>query len=128
MMRDHYLTEEAYKKKLENDKDVKKTVKMWKDSFLAQSQAKTIMDSAINKGLIKENDNVEKSKYWESYIRALQKKYSNSIWINYDELDKISLTKVDMFAWRPGVPYPVLVPEFPTFISSENLDYARSEK
>jgi hypothetical protein len=128
MMRDHYLTQEAYKKKLDNNKTVKKTVKMWKDSFLARDQAKYIMDSALKEGSTNGNDNIGKLKYWESYLYNLQKKYSKSIYVNNKEFDKISLTKIDMFAWKPGVPYPVIVPEFPVFISSENLDYAIRNK
>lgn len=49
-------------------------------------------------------------------------KYSNRIVINRAVLAKITLTNIDLFAYRQGVPYPVVVPEFPLFISTQKLD------
>ncbi|MDZ7313425.1 MAG: hypothetical protein ONB45_19370 [candidate division KSB1 bacterium] len=125
MMRDHYLTREAYKRGLDDSRDIHKTVEMWKDAYLAIGQQKRIMNFALEQGIINEDDNLGKLRYWESYLLELQKKYGHSIRINREALEKISLTNVDFFAVRPGVPYPVAVPGFPMLISSENLSYAK---
>ena len=122
MVRDHYVTQEAYRRSLDESEDVYRIVEMWKDAILAADQEKIIINSALEKGIIHENDRPGIRKYWISSVRALQQKYSGMVQINYDLLDKISLTNVDLFAWRLGVPYPVVVPEFPIFISSGNLD------
>jgi len=123
LMKDHYLTREAYKKHFDKDKTVKRAVEMWKDSFLADDQAKNIVESALTNGLVHAGDNVGKLEYWESYLRTLQRKYSPDIQINYDAFNKISITKIDMVAWYTGVPYPMVVPNFPFFYSSPDLDY-----
>jgi hypothetical protein len=128
MMRDHYLTKEAYKRDLDNNEEINKTVDMWKDAYLAADQQISIMNSAIDQGIVKEDDNSARLEYWENYLTALQNKYSDSTWINYNELDKIKLTNIDFIALQPGVPYPVVVPRFPMFIRSNNLNYANKGK
>jgi hypothetical protein len=128
MVRDHYLTRAAYKNKLDGDKQIKKSIEMWRDSFLAADQAKNVMDDALVKGEVRQDDNNGKLKYWESYINNLQKKYSKSIRVDYNKFNKIKLTATDMVAWQTGVPYPIVSPGFPILISSENLDYAKNGK
>ena len=127
MIRDYYLTQEAYKKKLDTSEDVIATTKMWEDSFLASNQLKSVMDSVVEHGAVANTDVTGKINYRVSYLQALQKKYSPMIKINYALFNTLSLTKIDMFAMRPGVPYPAAVPAFPAFILSENLDYAKKE-
>lgn len=123
MMRDHYLTQEAYKKSLDDAEEINQTVAMWKDAFLADYQKTRFIQSAIQQGIIDENEKSAVLKYWESYVRDLQSKYSHSVSINYDELEKVKLSNIDFIAIRPGVPYPMAVPGFPTLIASDNLDY-----
>jgi hypothetical protein len=128
IMRDHCLTREAYKKSLDRTEDVSQTVEMWKDAFVANNQQKNVIDAALKEGKIVKTDAPEILKYWESYMHDLQKKYTGSVTVNVTAFKNISLTKIDMFAVKPGKPYPAVVPDFPTFISSENLDYvARKE-
>jgi hypothetical protein len=124
MVGDYYLTKEAYRRSLDNSEKINREVEMWKDSFLAIGQERSILKSAAERGIIDEHDNASKLKYLESYLLDLQKRYGSSIWINHEELGRISLTNVDLFAWRPGVPHPVAVPTFPILINSENLGYA----
>jgi hypothetical protein len=126
MVRDHYLTQEAYKRSLDNSEEINKTVQMWSDAYLANKQKNNIINSALQQGLIDEKDNTKRLKYWESYLKNLSNKYSNEIWINHEEYDKILLTNIDYFAIRPGVPYPIAVPVFPKLISSQNLGYVKN--
>jgi len=128
MMMDHYLTQEAYKRSLDRVEVINKTVEMWKDAYLAIGQQKSIINSALAQGIINENDQPGIRKYWKSYLLELQKKYSNSIRVNYEALDKLSLTNIDYVAIRPGVPYPIAVPTFPTLVLSANLDYAKQKE
>jgi hypothetical protein len=125
MVRDHYLNKEAYKLSLDTLKDINNTVGLWRDSFLAVDQEKSVLDAAQEKGIIRDDDNIGKLNYWESYLTGLQKKYSDSIVLNYNEFNKIKLIKIDFEAFIPGVPFPQIVPGFPIFISSENLEYIK---
>jgi hypothetical protein len=122
MMRDYYLTQESYKRALDTTDDVAQTVVMWKDAMLAQDEQKRVVESALKDGKIKADDREGVRHYWISYIQDLQRKYSSKIVIDQATLAKIRLTNVDMFAFRPGVPYPVAVPDFPLYISTQKLD------
>lgn len=124
MMRDYYLTQEAYKRSLDNSPDINKTIGTWKDAFLANEYMKSICGMAVEEGIVNKSDYSSRTKYWESYLGRLQIKYSDVIWINLEELKKISLSNVDFVAMRPGVPYPLPVPRFPMFIPSGNINYA----
>jgi hypothetical protein len=124
MVGDYYLTKEAYRRSLDNSEKINRVVSMWEDSFLAVAQERSILKSAAERGIIDEHDNASKLKYLESYLHDLQKEYGDSIWIDHEELGRISLTNIDLFAWRPGVPHPVAVPAFPILINSGNLEYA----
>ncbi len=124
LMRDHFLTLAAYRKQMDTLGVVRRTEKMWKDSFLSSYEVRSIMDAALKKGLIKDDDNLGKMKFWQAYLDSLQSIYSDSIRINSDEFKKIALTHIDMVAWRPQDPYPLVVPNFPTLISSGELGYA----
>ena len=123
IIRDYCLTREAYKKKLDQRRDVERTVELWKDAYIANDAQKNIVDTAIKEGTVNGKDEVGILHYWESYVHGLQKKYSSSIHVDTNVFKSISLTTVDMVAIKPGMPYPAVVPNFPTYIMSENLDY-----
>ena len=48
--------------------------------------------------------------------------------INTDELEKIQLTRIDMFAIQQNVPFPIIVPSFPLLTTDHRLDYGRKIK
>jgi len=127
LARDHYLTEAAYRKSLDDSEDIERTMGMWSDAFIAFDQKKVIIADALEKGLIKKGDDLGIHNYWEKYIQDLQQKYSNSIQLNYDEFNRIKLTQVDFYAIRPGVPYPVAFPSFPLLSASADIDYIKQK-
>jgi len=127
MIRDYYLSQEAYAKSLDKDNGINKTVNIWKDSFLANVQMNDVIKSALDKGIISRDNNLGMLKYKESYLRDIQNKHGHLVWINYKELDKINLTTIDFVAARTGVPFPFATPNFPILIRSGNLDYAKKK-
>lgn len=128
LVRDHYLTKEAYKRSLDKNENVQNIIRMWKDSFLASNKAKNIIDEAVAQGAINKNDQKELSEYWNSKMNTLQKKYGHKIWINHELLDRLELTKIDMIAMKPGFPYPLEVPQFPALMPSRDINYAKLKK
>lgn len=126
MMRDYFLTQEAYKDSLDKSDEVTRTVNMWKDSFTANAEMSNVIKSALDRGIINREDNLGMLKYKEDYIKNLQMKYGDSVEINFKLLDNLSITKVDFLAVRPGVPFPLATPNFPILIRSEKLDYAKN--
>lgn len=128
LMRDHYLTREAYRRSLDDLPEIVRTARIWQDASLAAQQEKNIIDAAVEQGLVKKDDRDGIRNYWESYVRDIQKKYSGSVYVNNRAFDQISLTNIDLVALQPGVPYPVVMPNFPTIIGSDNLNYIKQGK
>ena len=56
-------------------------------------------------------------------VDKLQEKYSDEIYINTDLFEKIKISKVDMFVTQNNVPYPVVVPNFPSYTDDSYLNY-----
>jgi hypothetical protein len=123
LIRDHYLTKEAYKKKLDRNPIVKRTRTMWEDSYVATYHR----DRYLNTILKREDFNPKlmkgKNNYLSLYVDSLQQKYSERIKINIEALDNIQLTHIDLFVLKPNVPYPVAVPSFPEYLQDGKLDY-----
>ena len=128
LMRDYYLTKAAYKRSLDKHKEVKNTVNMWKDSFLASNKAKNIVDEAAEQGMVNKSDQRALSELWNSKVDSLKNKYGYKIWINRALLARLDLTKIDMITMKPGFPYPLEVPQFPALAPSGNLDYIKFTK
>ena len=125
MITDHFLTQDAYKKNLDEHPEVKRTYTMWTDAFLAQYQrdqylTKIRKQDDFNPDLMKGKHN-----YVSIYTDSLQKKYKDKIIINEPELNKIQLTNVDMLVTIPGAPYPIAVPGFPEYTQENHVNYAR---
>jgi hypothetical protein len=126
VMKDHCLTREAYKLHLDTLADVQRTVGMWKDSFMANNTQKHVVDAALNEGKVVKGDELGILKFWESYVNNLQNKYKDSVEVNIPAFESISLTKINMVAMKPGMPYQLLVPDFPKYISSGMIDYRKN--
>jgi hypothetical protein len=118
IMKDHCLTREAYKLHLDTLEDIKRTVGMWKDSFMANNEQNKVVDAALKEGKVVKGDELGILKFWESYVSNLQNKYKDSVKVNIPAFESISLTKIKMVALKPGMPYQLLVPDFPKYIFS----------
>lgn len=125
LIRDHYITQDAYKKSLHKDEEVKRTEDIWRDSFLATDEKKHIVDNGLMLGVINNSDLSNRGTFWDSTMVVLQKKYGTSIKLDFQKLDSLSLSNIDMVALRPGFPYIIEMPQFPSLIVSDNLDYAK---
>ena len=63
--------------------------------------------------------------YLNPYIDELQEKYSDRVEVNVQEFNDIHLTRIDMFATQRNVPFPVMVPAFPSITTDYKLDYGK---
>jgi hypothetical protein len=115
MIRDHYLTREAYKNHLQNTDVVKSRAVMWRDAILGSwERDQTLVRLAKKHRLEGQTDKL--TKVYIAYMDSLLKAYSGRIFIDDKELKKINLTNMDFYAFKPGVPYPAAVPSFQEFI------------
>lgn len=123
MIRDKYLTQEAYKKGYDRVASVVQNENMWRDYLLAQYQknrylqTRNVNDESDYMTLITDHLN--------SYVDSLQAKYHDQIQIDTDKFEQIQLTRIDMFVLQRNVPFPIVVPSFPLLTTDNRLDYGR---
>ncbi len=126
LITDRYLTQIAYDESYDKINVVQRNYEMWKDSFNAFFYKRVLLqkwgiaDSAFQKRMIP-----ILQEYFNPYIDSLQTKYSDVIFINTEEFNKIKLTRIDMVATFSNLPYPLVVPPFPTLTTDDRLDYGR---
>jgi hypothetical protein len=127
LIRDHFLTKEAYKRNLDEHPEVKSACTMWEDAIVAQYHR----DQYLNQVRQREDFNPDllkgKHNYVSIYVDSLQKKYKNKITINISELNKIKLTNIDLLVTIPGAPYPIAVPGFPEYTQDSEIVSARHD-
>lgn len=123
LIRDKYLTKEAYKKGYDKVGAVISNAAMWQDYLLAQYQKNRYLQ-AIN--ATEEADYMKViSGYLNNYVDSLQTKYHNQIEIDTDKFEKIQLTRIDLFALQKNVPFPIVVPSFPLITTDHQLNYGK---
>jgi hypothetical protein len=125
MIRDKYLTEEAYKRGYDKVNVVKRYTNMWKDALLAQYQKERYLIETVPNLSDSIQTAVMLEKYMNPYIDQLQDKYGNSIRVNVEQFNKIKLTHIDMLVMQTNVPFPIMVPSFPQITTDPWLDYGK---
>jgi len=128
LVRDVYLTKQAYKKSLDSHPKVFRTEQMWHDSFVAIDFRNKILKQASQD--VKADSigrTLAMNKYFDDFIFNLQQKYENEIEIDLDGLAQLDITRVNLFAIQQNVPYPVVVPSFPILTSKDKIEYGSTK-
>lgn len=129
LMRDHFLTKDAYKKRLHKDPEVLRTEEMWRDSFVAMDYRDKLLEKA--QAAVKPDSigrNLAINQYFKDHIDSLQLRYSKSIYFDHSELDNVPITRVNLFAYKEKVPFPIAVPTFPFISTKPELGYGQPIK
>ncbi len=124
MIRDKYLTQEAYKHGYQDVTAVRRYTQMWHDAVLSQYQKNQYLRTIPNLPDSLSNIIVIED-YLNPYITELQKKYSDYISVNVEEFNNIQLTRLDMIVMQTNVPFHVMVPSFPQVTTNYKLDYGK---
>jgi hypothetical protein len=122
MIRDKYITADAYDKGYDQVPEVRRNYTMWRDNLLALYQREQFLKQFDTTDT---DQMIILEKYLNPYIKELQQKYNDQIIINTDDFESTDLTDIDMFVIQTNVPYPVIVPSFPQFTTLNKLDYGR---
>ncbi len=122
LIRDKYITGDAYKKGYDKHPLVTRNENMWRDNLLALYQRKKVIKGmktgkASGYSLVKS--------YLDPLMSTIREKYRDQIFINTDAFEKIKLTSVNMFVVQQNLPFPVPVPEFPQLTAHNKLDYGQ---
>jgi hypothetical protein len=122
MIRDKYLTEEAYRRGYQDVTYVRRNTQMWHDALLAQYQKNRYLKSVPNfSDSLKSITIIEN--YLNPYINQLQTKFSDQIAVNVNDFNNIQLTRIDMIVLQSNRPFQIMVPDFPQVTTDSNLDY-----
>ena len=125
LIRDKYITEDAYKQKIDQLFIVKAKEQMWRDAYLA---AYLRDEKLAEMGVLQEfKDNYLRllETNMNPYVDSLQAKYSDIVEINTDALEQVKLTRIDLMAMYTNQPYPVVVPGFPILTTDTKLEYGK---
>jgi hypothetical protein len=122
MIRDRYITADAYERGYDKNKKIKHRYSMWEDNLKAEYIKERILEEA---GAENNNDLKIVEKIMDPYIQKLYKKYSEQIQINMDLFESIKFTDIDVFVIQENVPFPVYVPNFPHLTTYDRLDYGK---
>lgn len=125
MIRDKYLTEEAYKRNYENVNVVKRYTNMWKDAILAQYQKEQYLRETVPDLTDSLKTAIMLERYMNPYIDQLQEKYGSRIEVNVEQFNDIKLTRIDMLVMQTNMPYQIMVPSFPQITTDPWLDYGK---
>ena len=107
LVRDYYLTKEAYKRGYDKVPQVKQTVNLWRDYFY----------SVLKKEQLLRENGIIPAQSWplvpDSLITNLMDRLQIKVEVNKKLLESISLPKIQTLALQKNVPYPMAVPNFP---------------
>ena len=123
LIRDKYLTEDAYARGYDQINVVKRNVNMWKDNISYIYQKEKYLRSVLPDSAESYSYVVVLEKYLNSYVDSLQKKYSDVIYVDIEKYNDINLTRIDMSAHYNNEAYPRVVPSFPIVTTNNKLDY-----
>jgi hypothetical protein len=121
LMRDHYLTAEAYKMGYDKHHSVLLEEYLWEDHLYASLKKEQILE----KKELSVQNNEDHLNVMGDYIGMLQEKYSRQITINFRQFNKINLSHIDMVALKPSAPYSHPVPSFPILTQDHSIDYGK---
>jgi len=125
LLRDLIITQEAYALGFDNRKEVRSQVQMWNDSYLANIYKDGIFASIV----VDSSEEYSSLNFIEEHLNPLiddlQISFSDQIQINFEILDSLKLTNIDMFVAQEGVAFPIVVPSFPQLTTDTKLDYGK---
>jgi hypothetical protein len=123
LIKDHFVTREAYSRGLDKEKKIIRNTAMWEDSFLALEHRKKVFAhiQATNADSTKKKDF---HALIDPYLKTIAEKYKDKIEINVDLLRSVKLTQTDYVTVQQFVPYNKLVPMFPVLTRNDDLDFS----
>jgi len=128
LIRDKFITEDAYQKGYGDLNSVQTYTNMWQDNVTSQFYR----DKYLHENNFDGNFSADYMKAINQHLNiltdSLQAKYSHQIYIDTDLFNDIQLTNIDLFAMQNNVPYPVVVPNFPILTNDNKLDYGNKIK
>ena len=123
LVRDFYVTQEAYESGYDHVNAVERHTDMWRDTFLALNKKHHHLDSVGETRPFAENYHAILKETLNPYIDELQQKYYRKIELNFEAFKDITLTSIDVYVKYDQQPYQDVVPLFPVITDDHFIDY-----
>ncbi|MDZ7317285.1 MAG: hypothetical protein ONA69_00210 [candidate division KSB1 bacterium] len=128
LVRDEYVTREAYKRGYDRVPAVERHTAMWRDAYLALYQRAQYLKSVGETRNFNKNYHDILATRLNPYVRSLFQKHYKKIELDFDAFENIALTSIDMLVKQPEQPFKYPVPNFPILTSEHLIDYATRMK
>ena len=126
LIRDERLNQIAYENNYHLNKDVIKDYMIFSDASISRLHIEALLkNNNFSMNQFNQNPELAIDNYLNEYIDSLQQSYSDKIEINFEVFDNIELTSIDLYAYKNGVPYPMIVPIFPVLTNKSVIDYGK---
>tara|TARA_Y100001970_G_scaffold88177_1_gene111360 strand:+ start:10919 stop:12331 length:1413 start_codon:yes stop_codon:yes gene_type:complete len=119
LIRDHFLNVKSRELNLDSHIEVLSEYNTWYDNYCAISHRTNMFDeNLINSREVSDELN--------EYFNNLTQKYSDNIKIDFDVLNNLKLSSIDMISYNKVGPYKLTVPLFPIITDSYKFNYGES--
>jgi hypothetical protein len=125
LIRDFFVTKQAYKKGYDQIDAVKRNENMWRDAFLAIYQKNLYLKSVGEKRSFAKNYLHILGEHLNAYTNNLQQKYYKKIELDFEAFENIALTSIDLFVKQKDQPFPHVVPMFPVITTDNRIEYIK---
>ncbi|MFA4838136.1 MAG: peptidylprolyl isomerase [Candidatus Neomarinimicrobiota bacterium] len=125
LIRDSYVTADAYRRRLDKEPSVCRYEEMWRDNLISLYEKQRYLEKSHAENISAKDYQPIIDRYLNPYVDSLQAKYSDRIRIDMDAFEKIRLSRIDVVAYQKNVPYPILVPHFPLVTTDVKLNYGQ---
>lgn len=122
LIRDDYITRDAYRKGLEKLVRVRQRTAMWEDAYLSLEYRSRLFREIKDKAL---DGGRDFHAGMDRIIKKLLEKYRSRIEVNRDLLRGLSITNTDVITGQQFVPYTQIVPPFPILTREGSLLYGK---
>jgi len=129
LIRDHFVTQYAYDRNLDQTPSVRQNVNQFKDYYVSRQFRNDYLESVVPDSLKEGISEARLLKnYLNVYVDSLQTKYATMVSIDMEKFEKIELTHTPMMVSQRDVPYPLIVPAFPRMTTDSRVDYGSTTK
>ena len=123
LIKDHFITRQAYNSSIDKRQDVKRHVEKWQDAFLAVYHRDKFIHQVSQRDDFDQNKLKGSNSYFDVCLDSLKRVYDDKIEIDMEQFKKIKITAVPMFVVRANLPYKIPTPAFPLLTDRDTLDY-----
>ncbi|MCB0283144.1 MAG: hypothetical protein H6627_04615 [Calditrichae bacterium] len=128
LIRDKYVTEEAYKKGYDKVNIVQRNERMWKDALVSVYERDKYLKSVNEKRDAGKNYISIIGDHLNSFVDSLQVKYYKKIELDFDAFENITLSTIDLYTSQRNQPFQQVVPMFPILTTDHMIEYVTKMK